>query len=110
MFMERREQKVLTLTKCSPDARSGIGRDNKRKTQKVFPNHWVRIGLKAQELDAVFTNLHKHINVETLKEAFNAIQGGKALGVDKVSKSRYLDNLDENLKDLSFRIQRGTIK
>ncbi|MFN8791396.1 MAG: reverse transcriptase domain-containing protein [Bdellovibrionales bacterium] len=70
----------------------------------------VRIGLKAQDKACVFTNLMKHINMETLHEAYKAIDGKKALGVDQVSKSEYGRNLEANLSDLLKRVSNGSYR
>mgnify|MGYP007061593847 CR=1 FL=1 len=76
----------------------------------LLSNRWIRIGLKAHDRKLVFSNLHTHINVESLEEAFKAIDGSKALGVDGVSKSVYGVNLDKNLHNLARRVQTGTYR
>jgi group II intron reverse transcriptase/maturase len=43
---------------------------------------------------------------DTLKECFNMLDGKKAIGVDGITKSIYLQDLDENLKDLVTRMKR----
>jgi group II intron reverse transcriptase/maturase len=43
-------------------------------------------------------------------EAFNAMDGKKALGVDGISKKAYEKNLEENLRRLAEAIQRGTYR
>ena len=58
----------------------------------------------------VFNNLLTHINVMTLREAFKALDGSKALGIDHISKSSYGEKLEENLEDLTSRIHLGTYK
>lgn len=110
--MERREQQNLNLNQSTLATLCGKLKGQAKKVfiNKHFTDRWMRIGHAASNLDTVFENLQTHINVETLKEAFNATDGAKALGVDGVSKSEYSKNLDENLKDLSSRVQKGTYR
>jgi len=109
MFTEPRDQQSLDLTKNTP-----FLFNKGQKGQSIFSpekTSWqVRISLKAQDKSCVFTNLMKHINTDTLKEAFEAIKGKKALGVDQVTKSEYGKNLDENLANLVKRISNGSYK
>lgn len=101
--MERRDRQSLNLDRDThPCIRSGgSGQTNDR---------WLRISLKAQDKNLVFHNLLTHVNVESLKEAFNAIDGKRALGVDQVSKEMYGKDLEVNLKDLETRIHKGTYR
>jgi group II intron reverse transcriptase/maturase len=48
--------------------------------------------------------------VETLKEAYNAMDKNKALGVDKISKEVYGKNLEANLENLYIKIRNGSYK
>ena len=73
-------------------------------------NSWMRIGLIAQNKDLVFTGLFNHFKVENLKEAFRALDGSKAKGIDGVSKRDYARELDKNLWDLQERLHRGTYR
>lgn len=71
----------------------------------------LRISLRVQrDKAAAFTNLIKHINQDTLKEAFRDLDGSKALGVDRVSKQAYAKNLEANLEDLVKRVQQGSYR
>jgi group II intron reverse transcriptase/maturase len=74
------------------------------------PNRWLRIGFAAQNKGTVFNNLLTHINVETLREAFKALDGSKALGIDGKSKKDYEKNLEANLENLVTRIHKGSYK
>lgn len=98
--MERRNQQGLNLNHITPPG-SSTG------TKEQTKDWWLRISLKAQQKDVVFNNLLTHLNVQTLKEAFKAIDGSKAMGVDQVSKKEYGKNLERNLKDLENRIHKG---
>lgn len=101
--MERRDRQSLNLNQVThPGSSTGVNGQSK--------DWWLRISLRAQQKDAVFHNLHTHINAKSLKEAFKATDGSKALGVDKVSKKEYGKNLDENLKLLVDRIHKGSYK
>ena len=79
---------------------------------KPLLNRWLRISSKAQREDSSFSfsNLLHHINVESLKEAYEAMDKNKALGVDGVSKEAYGKNLEANLKSLATRIKQGSYK
>lgn len=101
--MERRGQQGLNLSQVTyPNISVGQNRQIK--------DWWLRISLKAQRKDVVFNNLLTHLNVESLEEAFKALDGSKALGVDKISKEEYGKNLRSNLMDLQVRIHTGTYR
>jgi len=53
-----------------------------------------------------FTALYHHINKELLLECHKEISGNKAVGVDRVTKSEYEVNLEENLTALVERLKR----
>ena len=55
----------------------------------------------------MFNNLLLHINEETLREAYDELDGTKASGVDGITKSEYGKRLKENLEELTLRIKRG---
>lgn len=76
----------------------------------MFPNRWTRVSLKAQDKTFVFENLLTHFHVDSFKEAFKALDGSKAIGVDGISKSEYGKNLEQNLKRLEQRVKRGTYR
>lgn len=75
-----------------------------------LPNRWLRIEYAARKKDIVFDNLLCHMNVETLREAYQALDGSKALGIDGVSKKVYGRNLEANLENLVDRIHKGFYK
>ena len=106
--MERRGQQSLNLVDSTPTAfKSGKKGQMKLGHNDLNLSWQARISYKAQDKNCVFTNLMKHINIDTLQEAYKAINGKKALGVDKISKSDYGKNLNNNLLDLLDRIQKG---
>ena len=73
-------------------------------------NSWARIGLLAKGREMVFNNLFSHINEENLRQAFRALDGSKATGIDNITKKQYEQNLDGNLKDLKDRLHLGTYR
>ena len=103
MLEKQRDQQSLDLfTNTSPVLRDRIMRHNAMTTQQsLWPNRWERIGTRALEKEVVFNNLMHHINVETLREAFQALDGTKAQGIDGMTKEQYGRNLEENLTALS---------
>lgn len=110
--MEQRDQQSMNLfTSISTVLRDRIMRHYGAGTQiSLWPNRWERIGSRALETEVVFGNLMTHINEETLREAFHALDGTKAEGIDGISKKQYGKNLEENLRDLARRIQAGTYR
>ncbi len=106
---ERREQQNFHLNRDGHSMHSQGLNGDKWKGQP-FLNRWLRISLRAQDKSSVFNNLLTHLNVETLTEAYNALDGTKALGVDQVSKKTYGKNLNNNLADLEMRIKHGSYK
>lgn len=70
----------------------------------------MRIGKLAKNKEIVFNNLFQHFNVENLREAFTAIDGSKAVGVDRVTKDQYGRNLQHNLQELVNRLHVGTYR
>lgn len=112
MPMERRDRQNLNLVTGTQAARSGDDHEHKEERIRMdfLPNRWIRIGLAAQDKQLVFSNLMTHVNEGSLREAFKALDGSKALGVDNISKSEYGKNLQENLENLAQRVQRGTYR
>jgi group II intron reverse transcriptase/maturase len=52
-----------------------------------------------------FSCLMHYFNEESLKECFDRLDKNKAVGIDKVTKSDYADNLDENIEKLLKRMK-----
>lgn len=77
---------------------------------ELFQNRWTRIRLKAGDGDVMFNNLLTHIDLESLREAYKALDGNKALGIDHISKRDYGKQLEAKLHDLVGRIHRGTYR
>jgi RNA-directed DNA polymerase len=112
MLTERRDRQNLDLTTDTLAVRcSGIKGQKESKSQdELYQDRWVRISLRAQKKETVFNNLLTHISVASLKEAFKAIDGNKALGVDNINKTIYGKNLEANLKNLVNQIHKGSYK
>jgi len=73
-------------------------------------NSWMRIGKLAKNKQVIFNNLFQHFNVENLREAFAAIDGSKAVGIDLTTKDQYGKDLDRNLQELVNRLHIGTYR
>ena len=73
-------------------------------------NSWMRIGKLAKNKQIVFNNLFQHFNVENLREAYHAIDGSRAVGIDLITKDQYGKNIDSNLEDLVKRLHIGTYR
>jgi len=67
-----------------------------------------RIGEKARkEPGLIFTSLYHHIcDVDNLRACYDKLEANKATGVDGVTKEEYGKNLEENLRELSGRLER----
>ena len=70
-----------------------------------------RIGeLSTGNRTLVVNNIGHLITADMLVEQFRKLDGKKAVGIDKVTKSDYGKDLDENLRILIRKIRRGTYK
>ena len=70
----------------------------------------MRIGKLAKHKEMVFKNLFQHFNVENLRQAFVAIDGTKATGIDLKTKDQYGKDLDNNLQELVNRLHVGSYR
>ncbi len=110
---ERREQQSFHLNLDNHNTCNSIKSGDKTRGVQgtLLLSRWLRISLRTREdTSCVFNNLLHHINAETLKEAYNALDKNKALGVDKISKSAYGKNLEANLENLYIKIRNGSYK
>lgn len=108
--MEQRSQQNLNLVTGTHITRSSNNNEHNDQTKEWFVNRWTRISDRAQDKNFVFNNLLTHINVSSLTEAFKALKGKKALGVDSISKTEYGKDLENNLMQLSLKVQQGTYR
>lgn len=60
--------------------------------------------------DEKFTSLIHLINEESIKECHRKMKKKKAAGVDEITKEKYEENLDANVKDLINRMKRQAYK
>jgi group II intron reverse transcriptase/maturase len=108
MRTERRERQNLNRAHSSPAGRRASRPGS--ATRNLELNSWARIGLSAKKPEIVFNNLFSHVNVENLRQAFQALDGTKAVGIDGISKQQYAKDLDSNLEDLVSRLHIGTYR
>ena len=106
--MERRERQNLNREHSSPPSRRTGKAGSAARNLEL--NSWARIGLSAKNPEIVFNNLFSHIKVENLRQAFQALDGTKAVGIDGISKQQYAKDLDSNLKCLATRLHVGTYR
>ncbi len=104
-------KRVMTV-----ERRAGRQIERKRETMTVLSNDgqsWLtkleRIGEKsACDRSVVFNNLGHLIDQSMLKEQFRQLDGNKAVGIDRVTKACWGEQLDENISGLLQRLRRGT--
>ncbi len=106
--MERSGRQNLNREHSSPSSRR-TGKSGSA-ARNLELNSWARIGLSAKNPEIVFNNLFSHVNVENLRQAFRALDGSKAVGIDGISKTEYAKDLDSNLEDLVTRLHVGTYR
>jgi len=71
----------------------------------------VRIAQIAKERPKeVFTSLYHHLNEEMLTQAHQELKGDKAVGVDRITKANYAENLKENIHSLVEDLKRHSYK
>jgi RNA-directed DNA polymerase len=63
-----------------------------------------------EDRDVRFTALLHHVTVDRLREAYRALRPDAAAGVDGVTWADYGLDLEENLRDLQARVQRGAYR
>lgn len=111
--MERRERQRLNRNLLT---QPGLRAENAEMTSKfdfnleLQTNSWLRIGLSAKDIGKRFSNLFCHFTMANLREAFHALDGTKAVGMDGRDKADYTKDLDENLKELVNRLHKGTYR
>ena len=108
MTMERSGRQNLNRVHSSPASRRAGYTGSAACNLEL--NSWTRIGLSAKKPEIVFNNLFSHINVENLRQAFQALDGTKAVGIDGISKAEYAMDLDENLESLVTRLHVRTYR
>lgn len=111
MSVERRNQQNLARSLSTQTILRDGGDEQRRSVSTVdtLPERWLRISLAAQK-GVVFNNLLTHFKVDSLREAYQALDSNKATGLDGVSKTSYGKNLEFNLANLVNRIHEGSYK
>lgn len=66
--------------------------------------------LSREHPDMVFTSVRHLINREVLKECHEKMDGGKAVGIDGITKEEYGQNLEENLERLAERLKQKSYR
>lgn len=64
----------------------------------------------AKDKYAMFNNLGHLLNLDLLKELYHQLDGSKAVGVDRITKVKYGENLEGNLIKLLKHIRRETYR
>lgn len=111
--MERRGRQRLTRdrsTQAGPRAGQPETPPKFDFKLELQTNSWLRISLSAKDLEKKFSNLFCHFTVANLREAFHALDGTKAVGMDGKTKTHYMRNLDGNLEELVKRLHGGTYR
>src|ERR1700678_3289280 len=76
--------------------------------RKTWQTRLERIGtIAAVKPDMVFNNLGHYISVDMLRDLYGQAAGHKAIGIDKVTKEKYGENLESNLRNLIERVRKG---
>lgn len=66
--------------------------------------------LSTDNPDMVFTSIGHLVNKEMLSECHRKMEGGKAVGIDGITKEEYGKNLDRNLDSLIERLKKKSYK
>ena len=66
--------------------------------------------LSSENPNMVFTSIGHMIDEKLLLQCHARMDGGKAVGIDGVTKEQYAENLDENLSDLVARLKKHAYK
>ena len=66
--------------------------------------------LSSQDKGKEFNNLMHLFNEESLEQCYHELDGRKAIGVDKVTKDEYGENLQCNIKELVAKLKRMSYK
>ena len=97
---------------------SGLGKEN--ATGKTRPGRSAGLSVPSaldrvrevasRDVDARFTALLHHVDVDRLRQAYWALNPRAAAGVDRVTWVDYGEDLERNLQDLHARVHRGAYR
>lgn len=116
MDIRKSESAIVAVKRVmTVERRAGRQIEREKETMTVLSNDgqpWLtkleRIGEKsACDRSMVFNNLGHLIDHDMLKEQFRRLGGNKAVGVDRVTKAEWGEELDENIGSLLHRIRKG---
>ena len=91
--MERREARSVAQGTSSPE----VCEDGPFKGYARL--HWIEAAARAKPDETVHALMH-HLNPVNLRRAFQELDGSKAVGIDRVTKRQYVEQLDENTEKL----------
>ena len=95
-------------------AKGNTGQQNAPRTQSRThgaPSALDRVREAARrDRKARFTALLHHVTIDLLRESYRAIKHGAAPGVDGVTWEQYGEHLEDNLRELHTRLQRGAYR
>ena len=100
--MERRDTTVKRVSqfKLSPEAcKAGPFKGYERLD-------WINSAATKRPEERCKNFMH-HFSVNNLRQAFRQLDGNKAVGIDKITKKKYRENLEQNLESLADEIHRG---
>lgn len=98
--MERRETRLVAQGTSSPEVcDAGPFKGYARL-------HWIEAAARARPAERCHALLH-HLSPINLKRAFQQLDGSKAVGIDRVTKQKYAESLDENIEKLHGALQGG---
>jgi RNA-directed DNA polymerase len=113
MFTERRRPQRLNRSRHSWSRHRARATGTTPKIDiklELQTNSWLRIGLSAKDKTRRYNNLFCHFTVANLREAFHALDGSKAVGIEGITKREYSKNLEVNLESLVNRLHKGTYR
>ena len=94
--------------------KGNTGRQNARRTQSRDVSASSALDrvrqVAVKDRDARFTALLHHVDVDRLRDAYRALSPKAAAGVDGETWESYGQNLEESLRDLHDRVQRGAYR
>lgn len=100
MPMERREARSVTQCTSSPEVcEAGPFKGYARL-------HWIEAAARKRPDEKVHSLMH-HLNPTNLKRAFRELDGSKAVGIDRVTKHQYAEQLDDNIDKLHAALRGG---
>ena len=68
--------------------------------------HWIEAAARARPTEKVHALMH-HLGPVNLRRAFQQLDGSKAVGIDRVTKQKYAEHLDENIDKLHGALRGG---